>query len=162
MGEPAFGNVAPEATTAFGVITQEDLEREPSPEEVEELEVFEEKKVEGVNSPFLNFLNNMAQGGGRQRRQNASEDPWVKDGMLYGQNFEELREAALDAGELFTDPEFPPDDESLYFSKSPPFMFEWKRASELSDDPHLFEGGASRFDVNQVRRMKIRLVDRMP
>lgn len=149
MGEPAFGNVVPEATTAFGVITQEDLERETTPEEIEELEVFEEKKVEGVNSPFLNFLNSMAQGGGRQRRQNASEDPWIKDGKLYGQNFEELRQAALDAGELFTDPEFPPDDESLYFSKSPPFLFEWKRASELSDEPKLFEGGASRFDVNQ-------------
>ena len=26
----------------------------------------------------------------------------------------------------------------------------WKRASELSDDPHLFVGGATRFDINQV------------
>ena len=83
---------------------------------------------------------------------NTRETPMVEDGMLCGQNFEELRASALEAGELFTDPEFPPDDGSLYFSESPPFAFEWKRASELADDPCLFEAGSSRFDINQVRR----------
>ena len=74
----------------------------------------------------------------------------MSNGKLCDQDFEELRSACLESGELFTDPEFPPDDQSLFFSKDPPFAFEWKRASELSDDPRLFEGGASRFDINQV------------
>ncbi len=43
--------------------------------------------------------------------------PTVDGGRLCGQNFEELRAACLEAGELFTDPEFPPDDQSLYFSQ---------------------------------------------
>ena len=79
-----------------------------------------------------------------------SNNPAVSNGKLCDQDFEELRSACLESGELFTDPEFPPDDQSLFFSKDPPFAFEWKRASELSDDPKLFEGGASRFDINQV------------
>ena len=79
-----------------------------------------------------------------------ADNPTVANGKLCDQDFEELRASCLDAGELFTDPEFPPDDQSLFFSKEPPFAFEWKRASEISDDPRLFEGGASRFDINQV------------
>jgi calpain len=69
--------------------------------------------------------------------------------MLCGQNFAEIRQQCLDNGELFTDPEFPPDDQTLFFSKEPEFSVEWKRPSELTDDPKLFEGGASRFDINQ-------------
>lgn len=77
-------------------------------------------------------------------RSGTRETPGVVDGRLCGQNFEEIRQACLDNGELFTDPEFPPDDASLYFSENPPFAFEWKRASELSDSPCLFEAGSSR------------------
>ena len=69
--------------------------------------------------------------------------------MLCGQNFEALRQECLDNGDLFTDPEFPPDDQTLYYSQDPPFAFEWKRASEICENPMLFEGGASRFDINQ-------------
>ena len=79
-----------------------------------------------------------------------SNNPAVADGKLCDQDFETLKTASLESGELFTDPEFPPDDQSLFFSKDPPFAFEWKRASELCDNPKLFEGGASRFDINQV------------
>ena len=86
-----------------------------------------------------------------------SNNPAVSNGKLCDQDFEELRSAALESGELFTDPEFPPDAQSLFFSKDPPFAFEWKRASELSDDPKLFEGGASRFDINQVRKIAKKL-----
>ena len=78
-----------------------------------------------------------------------ADDPTVQEGMLCGQNFEALRQECLDNGDLFTDPEFPPDDQSLYFSQDPPFAFEWKRASEICDNPRLFEDGASRFDINQ-------------
>jgi calpain len=73
----------------------------------------------------------------------------VQDGKLCGQDFEALRQGCLDNGELFTDPEFPPDDQSLYFSQETPFAFEWKRASEITDGACLFEGGATRFDINQ-------------
>ena len=31
-----------------------------------------------------------------------------------------------------------------------PFEVEWKRASELCDDPKFFLDGATRFDINQV------------
>ena len=54
--------------------------------------------------------------GGRQRSQRirAGElprnDPTVVDGCLYGQNFEEIRAACLEAGQLWEDPEFPADD----------------------------------------------------
>ena len=70
-------------------------------------------------------------------------------GKLCGQDFEALRQGCIDNGELFTDPEFPPDDQSLYFSQETPFAFEWKRASEITDGACLFEGGATRFDINQ-------------
>ena len=78
------------------------------------------------------------------------DNPTVSGGNLCDQDFYELRASCLESGELFVDPEFPPDDQSLYFSQDPPFAVEWKRASEISDDPRLFEGGASRFDINQV------------
>ena len=68
------------------------------------------------------------------------DDPTVQDGRLCSQNYEELRQECLDNGELFTDPEFPPDDQSLYFSQDAPFAFEWKRASEISENPCMFEG----------------------
>ena len=43
---------------------------------------------------------------------------------------------------------FPPCESSLYVSKSSSGI-EWKRASELVQDPQFFVGGASRFDINQ-------------
>ena len=96
-----------------------------SAEDVEAREVFAENTVETVNNPLLNFL--MEGGdlsglsvGGRQRSarlQSGEEDPVVLDGSLYGQNFQEIRASCLEAGELWTDPEFPPDDGSLFFSE---------------------------------------------
>ena len=58
----------------------------------------------------------------------------------------------LDNGTKFEDPEFPPDDSS--FSKSEdlkkiPEDLEWKRASEIVDDPNFIVDGATRFDINQ-------------
>jgi hypothetical protein len=35
------------------------------------------------------------------------------------------------------------------FSGGTPDGIEWKRATELSGDPHLFVDGATRFDINQ-------------
>ena len=95
--------------------------------------------------PFVKLIS----GGQLDPRGN----PTISNGRLYGQDFESLRQECLDQGQLWTDPEFPPDNQSLYFSDKIPFNFEWKRASELVDDPQLFVGGASRFDINQVRKL---------
>ena len=45
------------------------------------------------------------------------DDPVVVDGKLYGQDFDEIKASCLDSGELFTDQEFPADNDSIYFSK---------------------------------------------
>jgi len=128
-----------------------------SAEEIEEREVFETNNIDTVNNPILDFL--MGGGGlsvgGRQRSQRiqrgelARDDPVVVDGCLYGQNFDELKAACLERGELFNDEEFPPDDASLFFSERQ-YGIEWKRPHEICDEPSLMEGGADRFDINQV------------
>ncbi len=145
--------------TFFKVLTKELLEQAFSPEEIEEEDGCLSEEVKDVASPFSNLLSNLLSGGGRSRRGriqegeiNVEDNPTVQDGMLCGQNFQELRQSCLDNGELFTDPEFPPDDQSLYYSEDPPFAFEWKRASEICESPRLFEGGASRFDINQGKK----------
>ncbi len=134
----------------MAVVNIEDLSQELSPEEIDEAEAIEPKEIDAVNSPYGQLLKNLLEGGGRSTRGNrVRETAIVSGGKLCDQDFFELRQSCLDNGELFTDPEFPPDDLSLYFSQDPPFNFEWKRASELSDAPVLFDGGSSRFDINQ-------------
>ena len=112
-----------------------------APEDVEAREVFDEDKVDTVNNPLLDFL--LGGGdisglsvGGRQRNMRiqagdaSRSDPVVIDGCLYGQRFDEIKAACLESGELFVDPEFPPDDGSLFFSQSQ-YGIEWKRPHEL-------------------------------
>ncbi|XP_076176529.1 calpain A isoform X2 [Ptiloglossa arizonensis] len=65
------------------------------------------------------------------------------------QDFNTLRRECLSAGVLFEDPEFPPVDSSLFFSKRPDRYIEWKRPMEIADDAQLFVEGFSRFDVQQ-------------
>ncbi|KAK7790173.1 hypothetical protein R5R35_002953 [Gryllus longicercus] len=65
------------------------------------------------------------------------------------QDFNALRDQCLAEGTLFEDPEFPAQDSSLFFSKSPNKPFEWRRPMEIVEDPQLFVEGASRFDVQQ-------------
>ncbi|CAG0893965.1 unnamed protein product [Cyprideis torosa] len=65
------------------------------------------------------------------------------------QDFEALKQACLSEGTLFEDPEFPAEDTSIFYSRSPPKPFEWRRPSELVDDPQFFVGGHSRFDIKQ-------------
>ena len=59
-----------------------------------------------------------------------------------------FRSSCLEAGELWTDPEFPPDDGSLFFSEAQ-YGIEWRRPHELVEEPSLMEGGGDRFDINQ-------------
>ncbi|XP_053974212.1 calpain-A-like isoform X2 [Hylaeus volcanicus] len=65
------------------------------------------------------------------------------------QDFSTLKQECLSMGRLFEDPEFPPVDSSLFFSKRPDRYIEWKRPMEIADNPQLFVEGFSRFDVQQ-------------
>jgi len=126
-----------------------------SPEEVEEREVFEVDEINTVDNPLLDFfLGGGLSQGGRERSQRIHSGelprstPNVEDGCLYGQNFEDIRAQCLDSGALWEDPEFPADNESLFFSKSARDI-EWLRPGQLTENPRLMEGGADRFDINQ-------------
>nr|XP_033330561.1 calpain-A isoform X3 [Megalopta genalis] len=65
------------------------------------------------------------------------------------QDFNTLRRECLATGSLFEDPEFPPVDSSLYFSRKPDRYIEWRRPMEITNNPQLFVEGFSRFDVQQ-------------
>ncbi|XP_064089703.1 calpain-B-like isoform X4 [Macrobrachium nipponense] len=71
------------------------------------------------------------------------------------QDFASIRQQCIDEGVLFEDPDFPAQDSSIFFSRSPPKPFEWKRPheimalKEITGEPQLFIDGASRFDVKQ-------------
>ena len=76
-------------------------------------------------------------------------NPWSENGKLYNQDFTELQDTCVETGKLFQDPEFPPNDNSIYYKKKPSFEFEWKRASQIAKLPKFFVEGATRFDINQ-------------
>eukprot|EP00058_Branchiostoma_floridae_P005388 XP_002590876.1 hypothetical protein BRAFLDRAFT_129583 [Branchiostoma floridae] len=63
--------------------------------------------------------------------------------------YAQIKAECLANGTLWSDPEFPPCDEKIFFSQKPPKKFEWKRPHEITDNPELFVGGASRFDICQ-------------
>lgn len=65
------------------------------------------------------------------------------------QHYSELKKACIKDKELFEDPEFPANNSSLFFRRSPPGRVEWKRPGEISDSPHLFVEGISAHDLNQ-------------
>lgn len=64
------------------------------------------------------------------------------------QNYAEVTKTCMERGILFEDPEFPADYTSLS-SGCGNHMIEWRRPSEICNDPKFFVGGASRFDVKQ-------------
>jgi len=123
--------------------------------EIEQRDTFEADEVSTVDNPILDFfLGGGLSSGGRARSAKirsgaiSRDDPVTVDGKLYGQDFEQLRADCLEAETLFQDPEFPPDGDSIFFSKSA-YGLEWRRPTELVEDPHLFVGGGDRFDINQ-------------
>uniref|UniRef100_H2YVE9 Calpain-3 n=1 Tax=Ciona savignyi TaxID=51511 RepID=H2YVE9_CIOSA len=61
----------------------------------------------------------------------------------------EIKEELIKKKILFEDPEFPANDNALFYSQRPSMKFEWKRPHEISENPQLFVGGASRFDIMQ-------------
>ncbi|KAK5898598.1 hypothetical protein CesoFtcFv8_008159 [Champsocephalus esox] len=70
------------------------------------------------------------------------------------QDFQQLRAEGLNSGELFCDPVFPADCESLGFNTLGRYSsrtrgIEWKRPTELSSDPQFIVDGAKRTDICQ-------------
>ncbi|CAL4066487.1 unnamed protein product, partial [Meganyctiphanes norvegica] len=64
-------------------------------------------------------------------------------------SFAQIRNACLEQGGLYEDPEFPPNAFSINFNGVTKRNYEWKRPHEICQDPHLFVEGASRFDIQQ-------------
>lgn len=50
---------------------------------------------------------------------------------------------------MFEDPEFPPIDSSLQFSRRMDRHVQWLRPQEIVENPEFFVEGYSRFDVQQ-------------
>ena len=64
------------------------------------------------------------------------------------QVYEELR-VRHDSRRLFDDPEFAPNNGSLYYSKAPPRGICWRRPHQICAQPKFIVNGASRFDLDQ-------------
>lgn len=77
----------------------------------------------------------------------------VTDTQLH--EFEKVRLENLQRGKLYEDTLFLPTDSSLYFSRHPPYDFEWRRAKDIAQlngqKPSFSSNGVSRFDVRQGR-----------
>ncbi|XP_045733632.1 calpain-2 catalytic subunit isoform X1 [Mirounga angustirostris] len=70
------------------------------------------------------------------------------------QDYEALRDECLEAGTLFQDPSFPAIPSSLGFKELGPYSsktqgIEWKRPTEICNDPRFIIGGATRTDICQ-------------
>ncbi|XP_008057568.1 calpain-3 isoform X4 [Carlito syrichta] len=63
--------------------------------------------------------------------------------------FEQLHKKCLEKKVLYVDPEFPPDETSLFFSQKFPIQFVWKRPLEICENPRFIIGGANRTDICQ-------------
>nr|XP_033504519.1 calpain-3b isoform X1 [Epinephelus lanceolatus] len=77
-----------------------------------------------------------------------SRNEAVKDAKRL-KTFLELRDKYVKKGVVFEDPLFPANDSSLFYSHKPPIKFEWKRPSEISENPHFIIDGANRTDICQ-------------
>ncbi|XP_058594056.1 calpain-3 isoform X3 [Neofelis nebulosa] len=63
--------------------------------------------------------------------------------------FEQLHKKCLEKKILYLDPEFPPDETSLFYSQKFPIQFIWKRPPEICENPRFIIGGANRTDICQ-------------
>uniref|UniRef100_A0A8C8Z8U5 Calpain-3 n=1 Tax=Prolemur simus TaxID=1328070 RepID=A0A8C8Z8U5_PROSS len=63
--------------------------------------------------------------------------------------FEQLHKKCLEKKVLYVDPEFPPDQTSLFYSQNFPIQFVWKRPPEICENPRFIIGGANRTDICQ-------------
>ncbi|POI33827.1 hypothetical protein CIB84_002421 [Bambusicola thoracicus] len=63
--------------------------------------------------------------------------------------YEELHKKCLENNILYEDPDFPPNETSLFYSQKVPIKFEWKRPREICENPRFIIGGANRTDICQ-------------
>ncbi|XP_078483722.1 calpain-9-like isoform X2 [Ciona intestinalis] len=89
--------------------------------------------------------------GGPKRYQCATKqrNPQID---IQNKTVSEVKEELVKRKILYEDPEFPADWNALFYSpphQRPRMDVEWKRPHDISDDPQLFVGGASRFDIMQ-------------
>lgn len=138
---------------------------EVSVEEIEEKDIFEKVEVEDVEGKVTHFFMGLL---GSKKNKELEDDepvdeeeddfieeefegvnnPFVRDGKLYGQDYDGIKATLLEEGKLFQDNRFPPSPSSLFYS-SPTPSIGWKRPGEVCDEPKMFVDGADRFDINQ-------------
>uniref|UniRef100_A0A8D0GBG5 Calpain-3 n=1 Tax=Sphenodon punctatus TaxID=8508 RepID=A0A8D0GBG5_SPHPU len=63
--------------------------------------------------------------------------------------FQDLHKKCLEKKILFEDLDFPANESSLFFSQKLPIKFEWKRPTEICENPRFIIGGANRTDICQ-------------
>ena len=143
-----------------------------------QIDFFQQKllNTDGVSNPLEDVLkeNLLSLKGRRERIRNIpidilptvfddDEDPpsededgeeasTVRHGVFAEQYFDKIRQKCLQKETLFVDPMFPPSNASLFLRKDKwqgNYNIEWKRPSELCENPRLFVDGASRFDIQQ-------------
>ncbi|KAL5003952.1 hypothetical protein ScPMuIL_017408 [Solemya velum] len=66
-----------------------------------------------------------------------------------GQKYNKLKKQCLKAGKLFVDSTFPPNGNSLFYSRTAPADIVWKRPKDLTDNPRFFLDSASADDFSQ-------------
>ncbi|XP_029984035.1 calpain-3b isoform X2 [Sphaeramia orbicularis] len=77
-----------------------------------------------------------------------SRNEAVKDAKRL-KSFLELRDKYVKQNVVFEDPMFPASDASLFYSRKFPMKFEWKRPSEICENPQFIIDGANRTDICQ-------------
>ncbi|XP_034017711.1 calpain-3b isoform X2 [Thalassophryne amazonica] len=77
-----------------------------------------------------------------------SRNEAVKDAKRL-KTFLELKDKYVKKNVVFEDSLFPADDSSLFYSRKLPGNFEWKRPSEICENPHFIIDGANRTDICQ-------------
>ncbi|CAI9730197.1 calpain-9-like isoform X2 [Octopus vulgaris] len=85
----------------------------------------------------------------------SKEDTYMsgKSNKQISRLYDIVRRNCKQQAELFEDKDFPANDASIYFSRHPPYQFEWRRCSALSKltgiQPKFFVDGIGGFDVQQ-------------
>lgn len=79
----------------------------------------------GIKSSYSRPVESRYSSGWKSSRSRATGPPM----KLKGKTYEEIRDQCLQEGRLFEDPDFPAVDSSIFYSRSPPRPFVWKRPS---------------------------------